>query len=214
MALPAFHDVSFPTDVAIRAKGGPERITDVIRLGSGRESRNSRFSASRRRFDAGYGVRSFQRLASVIAFFEARAGRLHGFRFRDRLDFSSAPPGAEPAATDQPLGTGDGTRTGFDLVKRYGDQAGEALRRITRPVPGSVLIAVAGAPKLFGVHCDLVAGGRIVFRAGHIPAAGQAVTAGFLFDVPVRFDTDRLDIDIAAFEAGEIPSIPLVEIAE
>ncbi len=155
-------------------------------------------------------VKTLDALSAVIAFFEERRGRLHGFRFRDRADCKSCAPSATPAATDQPIGTGDGTTRTFALVKRYGAAFAPYDRRIEKPVTGSVSVAVNGAalgPSAFTV--DTSAGTVTLTSA---PAAGAAVTAGYLFDVPVRFDTDHLAIDLSAFAAGEVPAIPLVEI--
>ncbi|HRK23561.1 MAG TPA: DUF2460 domain-containing protein [Beijerinckiaceae bacterium] len=209
----AFHEVRFPLDVSLRASGGPERRTDVVTMASGHEERNQRWAHSRRRYDAGYGVKSFATLAAIIAFFEERRGRLHGFRFRDRLDWSSALPGAAILPGDQFLGNGTGTRSTFQLVKRYGGQHAPYVRSIVKPVAGSVRIAVAGIEKVAGTDFTVDSTtGLVTFQAGHLPGAGQAVTAGFAYDVPVRFDSDMLDIDIEAFEAGAIPKIPLVEI--
>ncbi len=119
-----------------------------------------------------------------------------------------AAAGRRPAA-----GQGDGTRAAFQLCKTYGTAFAPYVRAIAKPVAGSVLVAVAGALRTAGTHYDVEATtGLVTFRPGAIPAAGAAVTAGFSFDVPVRFDTDRLEIDLASFEAGEIPSIPLIEI--
>ena len=140
----AFDEVSFPLDVALGASGGPERRTDIVLLGSGREERNARWAHSRRRYDAGYGVKTFAGLAAVVAFFEERRGRLTGFRFRDRLDHSSAPPGTPVTALDQAIGTGDGITTTYRLVKTYGTGSGAYRRPITKPQAGSVRIAVAG----------------------------------------------------------------------
>lgn len=138
---------------------------------------------------------------------------LYGFRWRDRGDFKSCAPDALPSPYDQALGTGDGARVSFQLVKTYGAAFAPYVRSISKPVAGSVRIAVAGVEKTAGLHFDADgASGRIVFRAGQAPPGGAAVTGGFLFDVPARFDTDFLDIDFAAFEAGEIPKIPLIEI--
>lgn len=206
--MPAFHEVSFPLDVALGASGGPERRTDVVLLGSGREERNARWAHSRRRYDAGYGVKNLAALQAVVAFFEERRGRLHGFRFRDRLDHASARPGAAPSPLDQPLGTGDGETATFPLLKTYGIGATAYVRPVAKPVPGSVRIAVAGI-ETFAFGLD-AATGLVTFAAP--PPPGAALTAGFLFDVPVRFDTDRLDVNLTSFAAGEIPSIPLVEI--
>jgi len=203
-----FHDVRFPTDIARGAKGGPERRTEIATLGSGFEERNAVWAHSRRRWDAGLGVRTLAQLAAVVAFFEERRGRLIGFRFRDPLDHSSAPPGAEIAPTDQLLGAGDGETARFPLRKTYGAAFDPYRRPILKPVAGTVRIAVAGV-ETAAFTLD-ASGGAIVLDAA--PPEGAAVTAGFAFDVPVRFDTDRLDVELAAFEAGSAPSIPLVEI--
>lgn len=206
--IPAFHEIRFPTNIAFGSSGGPERRTEVVTLGSGSERRNARWAESRRRYDAGYGVHSLADLHQVIAFFEERRGKLFGFRWRDRADDSSAPPGTEPAATDQALGIGDGETAVFALRKTYGALHAPYPRQIVKPVAGSVTVAIDGiVTEAFAV--DPATG---LVTLGEAPAEGALVTAGFRFDVPVRFDTDQLVINLAAFEAGEIPSIPIVEI--
>jgi len=208
-----FHEVRFPLDIALKSRGGPQRRTDVVTLGSGREARNARWSRSRRRFDAGYGVKSVGALAAVVAFFEERRGMLYGFRFRDRADFKSCTPDATPSPLDQVIGTGDGAQRSFTLVKTYGARFAPYAREIRKPVEGSVRIAVNGVEKGAGLDFDVDASSGVVsFRAGRAPPIGASVTAGFFFDVPVRFDTDYLEIDFAAFDADEIPKIPIIEI--
>src|SRR3954466_4717789 len=118
--MSGFHEILFPLDIALKSAGGPERKTEIVALGSGREERNARWAHSRRRFDAGYGVKTFEALSTVVAFFEERRGRLYGFRWRDRLDHSSAAPGAAVTALDQAIGTGDGAAANFALIKTYG----------------------------------------------------------------------------------------------
>lgn len=197
-----FHDVRFPLDVAFGAAGGPQRRTEIVALASGHERRNQRWQRSRRRYDAGQGIRSLAELYEVVAFYEARRGPLHAFRYRDPLDHSSAAPGGEPFWTDQLLGTGDGERTTFPLVKRYGDE----VRPITHPERASIRLMV-GRSKEFGFTLE---GGAVRLPA---PApAGEAVRAGFLFDVPVRFASDELSVSLTAFAAGEVPVIPLLEV--
>jgi uncharacterized protein (TIGR02217 family) len=211
--MTAFHEVLFPLDVALKSAGGPERRTDVVVLGSGREERNARWAHSRRRYDAGYGVKTFDALSQVVAFFEERRGRLYGFRWRDRLDNTSAAPDVAVSPTDQAIGTGDGTSATFQLVKAYGSIYSPYQRPIAKPVAGSVQIAVAGTESVEGTDFTVeTTTGVVTFLAGHIPASGAAITAGFLFDVPARFDTDYLEVDLSAFAAGAIPKIPLVEI--
>ncbi len=211
--MSAFHEVRFPLDIALGARGGPERKTQVIATASGREERIARWAHARRKYDAGYGVKSFSRLAEVVAFFEERRGRFYGFRFRDRLDHASSPGNALPAPGDQRIGAGDGVTAGFALVKTYGQAFAPYVRPITKPVAGSLRLAVNGVEKLIGTHADLDAtSGLVTFRAGQVPPKGALITAGFLFDVPVRFDTDYLEFDLSAFEAGVIQSIPLIEV--
>lgn len=211
--MPApFHEVLFPVDIALRSRGGPRRRTDVVTTGSGREERNARWAHSRRQYEAGYGVRTLAALAEVVAFFEERRGRLYGFRWRDRLDDRSGRPGVMPSPLDQVIGTGDGATRRFQLAKTYGGDFAPYVRPIAKPAAGSVVLAIGGQPVAAGAADVDAATGLVTFRAGHVPPPGAAVTAGFLFDVPVRFDTDDLAVDFAAFEAGEIPQIPLVEI--
>jgi uncharacterized protein (TIGR02217 family) len=208
----AFHDVRFPAAISLGASGGPERRTEVVVLGSGAEERNSRWADSKRRYEAGYGVKSLDDLHAVIAFFEERRGRLHGFRWKDWADYKSCAPGAVPSPLDQAIGTGDGANPAFQLKKTYGSAFAPWTRTIALPVAGTVRIAVDGAeqaPDRFAVNATT---GLVTFLAGHVPGEGAAVTAGFEFDVPVRFDTDRLEINLQQFEAGSIPHIPIVEI--
>jgi uncharacterized protein (TIGR02217 family) len=209
----SFHDVLFPLDIALKSAGGPQRRTDVVTLGSGAEERNTRWAHSRRRYDAGYGVKTFEALSQVVAFFEERRGRLHGFRWRDRLDHSSAAASAPVTPTDQIVGIGDGVTATFQLGKTYGAFYAPYRRPIAKPVPGSIRVAVADTEVSEGTQFDAdTATGIVTFLAGHIPPPGAEITAGFLFDVPVRFDTDYLEVDLSAFAAGAIPKIPLVEI--
>ena len=209
----SFHDVRFPLGVSFGATGGPERLNEIVSLTSGREKRNSRFSQSRRHYDAGTGVRSMSDLHDVLAFFEARRGSLHAFRFRDPFDRKSCRPEETVSAVDQVLGTGDGTTARFALVKVYGEGDDAYHRLIARPAPDTLRVAVAGVEKSSPADWSFdFASGEVVFAPGSIPVADTAVTAGYEFDVPVRFDTERLSVSLTAFKAGQIPSIPLVEV--
>ena len=209
--MAGFHEVRFPLRVALGTSGGPVRRTDIVSLSNGRENRNRRWQDARRRYDAGSGVRSIDDLYAVLAFFEARAGQFYGFRFRDPVDHRSGVPGALPAAGDQQIGMGDGATAAFQLVKRYADAGGGTVRVIEKPVADSVVVSVAGSTVPAADYMVDAATGIVTFKPGKIPASGT-ISAGFEFDVPVRFDTDRIDIDLAQFNAGRIPSIPLVEI--
>ena len=206
----AFDEIRFPTNISLGATGGPERRTDIVVTGSGAEERNSRWADSRRRYNAGFGVKSLDDIHEVVRFFEERRGRLHGFRWKDHTDFKSCAPKGQVTALDQAIGTGNGVIPGFQLVKRYGTGLRDYVRTITKPVFGTVVIAVAGTVSAnFTVNALT---GVVTFNAGSIPAAGAAITAGFQFDVPARFDTDQLRINLTQFSAGDIPDIPVVEI--
>jgi uncharacterized protein (TIGR02217 family) len=205
-----FHEVRFPLRLSLSTSGGPVRRTDIVNLSNGRESRNSRWRDARRSYDAGSGVRSLADLYDVLEFFEARSGELYGFRFRDPVDGTSARPAAAVTPFDQALGTGDGVTRQFQLVKIYGDSAAQSIRTIAKPEAGSVGVAINGAElPASAFTCDTATG---LVTLATPPAAGASLTAGFEFDVPVRFATGRIDVNLQAFNAGRIPTIPLLEI--
>jgi uncharacterized protein (TIGR02217 family) len=159
------------------------------------------------RFDAGPGVRGEAELQTLLSFFRARRGPAIAFRFRDPFDNSSNGMTDAPLPTDQLIGTGDGAIDGFDLVKSYG--TGEQ-RRVTRPAAGTVRVAVDGGELVSGWTLEPLG----VIRFDQPPAAGASVTAGFLFDTPVRFANDQIEINQSTFLAGEAPSVPLIEVRE
>jgi uncharacterized protein (TIGR02217 family) len=205
----AFHEVQFPATISYGSSGGPQRRTDIVELVSGFEQRNAAQAHSRRSYDAGIGIRDIDQLHAVIAFWEARLGQLHGFRWKDWSDYRSCPPSQTPAATDQAIGAGDGTTKTFQLVKAYASGPVSYVRPIRKPVAGTVKVALAGVLQASGWTVDTTTG-LVTFTAA--PAAGAAVTAGFEFDVPVRFGQDKLTISLDAFQAGSAPSIEIREI--
>lgn len=209
----SFHDVRFPTAISMAASGGPERRTDIVVLGSGFEERNSRWADSRRHYDAGYGVKTLDELHAVLGFYEERRGALYGFRWKDPTDWKSCPPLAAINAMDQVIGIGDGSTATFQLIKQYGQSYAPWQREIKKPVAGSVQLAVAGNSYSEGLDYTVdAATGTITFAAARVPPSSATVTAGFEFDVPVRFDSDRLEINVMGFKHGAIPSIPIVEV--
>ena len=200
----AFHEVRLPARLAFGSTGGVERRTEITTLGSGFERRSTPWAEGRRRYLIGAGLRSLDDMAALTTFFEARRGRLYGFRFRDFADFNSCAPGGAAAATDQRIGTGDGVQRSFGLSKAYGDHE----RRIRKPVEGSVRVAVGGA-ETTGFEVDHATGEVTLATA---PASGAAVTAGFMFDTPVRFDADRIEVTLESFGAGRMVAMPLIEV--
>lgn len=207
----AFHDIRFPAALSFGSSGGPTRRTEIVALSNGFEERNTPWAEARRTYDAGVGLRSLDEIEDLIAFFEARKGQLHAFRWKDWTDYKSCRASAEVGFEDQFLGTGDGSTIRFDLVKAYASGPTAEMRRILKPVAGTVHVGLQGDQVQEGVHFDLdLERGAILFRTA--PAVGERVTAGFEFDVPVRFDTDRIQVSVASFQAGELPSVPVVEV--
>ena len=209
----SFHEIRFPIAISLGAIGGPERRTDVVALASGFEERNSRWADSRRSYDVGYGARNADDIHAIVAFFEERRGKLYGFRFKDHADFKSCPPLAAISALDQAIGSGTGSQAGFQLRKSYGVVHAPFERVIRKPVAGTVQIAVDGLPMVAGIDFTVDGTtGLVTFLPGNEPAEGTAITAGFEYDVPVRFDTDKLEINLHSLTHGSIPHIPIVEV--
>lgn len=208
--MQAFDDILYPLALGRDATVVPEFSTSVSVTASGFERRNSLWSNARLRFDVGPGVRSEAELGALIAFYRARRGPARGFRLRDPSDFSSNGMTGAPTSRDQLIGEGDGLRTDFPLVKRYGEGEDAQVRRITRPDIATILVSVDGLARAGSWVLD--EGGTVVFEEA--PPPGAKIRAGFLFDVPVRFAEDRLEVSGSAFAAGEAPSVPIVEIRE
>ncbi|PRY90146.1 DUF2460 domain-containing protein [Donghicola tyrosinivorans] len=209
----AFHDIRFPANLSFGSVGGPERRTEIVTLANGFEERNTPWVHSRRRYDAGLGLRSLSDLETLVAFFEARMGQLHGFRWKDWGDYSSAIGGHDVSAMDQDIAIGDGETVEFPLCKIYRSGPASYSRPITKPVAGSVRVALGGDSVREGVDWAIDGpAGVITFNAP--PEAGVVISAGYEFDVPVRFDTDRIQISIANFRAGEVPNVPVIEVRQ
>ncbi|HBG98030.1 MAG: DUF2460 domain-containing protein [Rhodobacteraceae bacterium] len=207
----SFHEIQFPPRLSFGSSGGPERRTEIVTLANGFEERNSPWADARRRYDAGVGLRSLDDIETLVGFFEARRGQLYGFRWKDWSDFKSCKPSAEPGFRDQRIGTGDGATRAYPLLKRYRSGAQDYTRPITKPVAGTVRAGIGGDAVTEGTHFTVdTTTGIVTFEMA--PPEGAEVTAGFDFDVPVRFDTDRIQTSVANFAAGEVPSVPVVEI--
>ncbi|MEM9715871.1 MAG: DUF2460 domain-containing protein [Pseudomonadota bacterium] len=207
----SFHDVQFPTNLSFGASGGPEARTEIVTLANGFEERNTPWSESRRRYDAGLAVQDLDDLSNVISFFEARRGPLYAFRWKDWSDFKSCAPLEVPHFTDQIIGTGDDATTVFQITKTY--QSGEYahLRHIQKPVQDTVFIGVSGDEVLNDALYSIDYDAGLITLAEPLPE-GSILSAGYEFDVPVRFQSEGLDVNIASFTAGEVPSIPVVEV--
>lgn len=207
----AFHEVRFPADLSFGSVGGPERRTDIVTLTSGFEERNTPWAHSRRRYDAGLGLRSLDDVSALIAFFEARQGQLYGFRWKDWADYKSCAPSRTVATGDQVIARGDGVTKSFQLIKTYTSGEGSYARPITKPVAGTVVAAVQDDQMFEGVHFEIdTSTGIITFTEA--PMNDVEISAGFEFDVPVRFDTDGINVSVSRFRAGQVPDVPVVEV--
>ena len=196
----AFHEVRFPDDIAYGASGGPEFATTIVTMASGYEQRNINWQAARGRWDVASGLKNQTQLDTLLAFFRGRKGRAHGFRFKDWSDFR---------ATGQLIGTGDGTNKTFQLVKNYISGAGSESRIIKKPVSGTAKIYLNGVQLTSGWSISSSTG---IVTINTAPGNGVPVTADFEFDVPVRFDTDRMAVTIEFFNLHQWSGIPIVEI--
>jgi uncharacterized protein (TIGR02217 family) len=194
-----FVEIQFPTDISYGSSGGPEYATDVVASSSGYEQRNVNWAEARARYNVAHGVKTKAQLDTLIAFFRARKGRAYGFRFKDWTDYQA----------NATLGVGDGIKTQYQLIKTYNSGAVTETRTITKPVSGSVQVYKNAVLQTTGVTVD-TARGTVTFAVA--PPAGQVITAGFQFDVPVRFDTDRLSASLDAYGIHSWQDIPLVEV--
>ncbi|MCV2880985.1 DUF2460 domain-containing protein [Actibacterium sp. XHP0104] len=207
----AFHEVRFPANLSFGSVGGPERRTEIVALANGFEERNTPWEHARRRYDAGVGLRSLDDVDDLIAFFEARRGPLYGFRWKDWSDFKSCKPLSEVGPLDQVIAVGDGVTTEFQLTKTYASGGASYVRDIRKPVGGTVMVAVDGQPLVesIGFTVDTASG---VLSLDYPPDIGVDVTAGYEFDVPVRFDTEVIQTSASSFRAGDVPRVPIVEV--
>jgi len=206
-----FHEVRFPPNLSFGSVGGPERRTEIVTLTNGFEERNTPWEHARRRYDAGVGLRSLDDVEALIAFFEARRGQLYGFRWKDWSDFKSCLPSREVDFQDQEIALGDGATKEFQLTKAYASGEARYVRPITKPVAGTVRVGVDGSALREGVHFEVDTATGLVTLVDP-PDIGVIVSAGFEFDVPVRFDTDLIQTSVSSFKAGDVPRVPVVEL--
>ncbi|WP_299076099.1 DUF2460 domain-containing protein [uncultured Ruegeria sp.] len=207
----SFHEVRFPASLSFGSVGGPERRTDVVTLANGFEERNTPWAHSRRRYDAGLGMRSLDDIETLISFFEARQGQMFGFRWKDWSDFKSGKATAEVTGEDQVIARGDGVQTRFQLVKTYSSGGVSYVRPIVKPVLGTVRLGLDQDEVREGVDFEVdLTTGTVTFADP--PPEEVDITAGFEFDVPVRFDTEKIQTSVASFQAGDAPSVPVVEV--
>jgi uncharacterized protein (TIGR02217 family) len=213
-----FHEVQFPPDISYGSSGGPGFNTNIITVDSGAESRIVRWSAGRCQYDAAKGVQSQADLHELITFYRARQGAAYGFRYKDWSDFTTAANGTDfngdvTAYNDCEIGVGNGATTQFQLYKQYSSGPVTRTRKITKPVTGTVKIGVNGSELVSGWSVNTTTG---IVTFDTAPANGHSITAGFAFDVPVRFaeDADRqMSVRLEDYDNGSA-QVPLVEVLD
>ena len=205
-----FHNVCFPIRISYGSRGGPERRTEISLLASGYEQRNSPWMQARRKYQLIAGPRPLEELYELLDFFEARRGRLYGFCWKDWLDNQSSHPDILISPLDQPCLQADENRQIFLLQKKYGTTMYSSIRRIFKPIVNTVTVAVNGVTLTNSEFTVDDAEGRIELTQA--VSVNHVVTAGFHFYIPVRFDTDFLDIQLTADQAGIVQNVPLVEL--
>jgi len=198
--MAGFHEVQFPPDISYGASGGPGYSTTVVTTVSGHERRNANWADARGKWNVAHGLKKRDQVAALIAFFRARKGRAYGFRFKDWTDYQ---------AFAQVLGVGDGANKTFQLVRHYASGGAVETRVIAKPVPGSVKIYRDGVGAVSGWSVN-TATGLVTFTTA--PASGVQVTADFEFDVPVRFDSDQMDLRLETYQLGSWGQISVLEI--
>lgn len=211
----AFINAVFPSgiNVGFGTAGGPGFATKVGRTDTGNETRNSKWDNPLNAWKVVFSNLKQSEFDAVSQFFGAARGRFNGFLFLDPIDSVSGTMGGTPAATDESIGTGDNIETDFQLVKTYTAGAEVFSRTITRPQTGTVLVALDGVPQVSGWSVSTTTG-IVSFVAA--PGIGVAVTAGFAFYYPARFDTDMLEQTISA-KSDELvisATLPVVELRE
>jgi len=197
----AFVEVAFPSDIAYGSSGGPEYSTEIVITHGGHEQRNINWSQARAKYNVAHGIKTHAQLDTLIAFFRARKGKADGFRFKDWSDYK---------AVAQVIGTGNGSNKIFQLVKKYTSGGITEIRTITKPVAGTIAVYVNSVLQAGSAYSLDVATGKITFVTAPVNTA--VITADFEFDVPVRFDTDRLSATLDSYGINSWNDIPLVEI--
>ncbi len=215
--MSGFHEVQFPTGISYGTSGGPGFNTHIIVTDSGQEERVARWSQARRKYDVAESIKTNADLAELLTFFMARMGSAYGFRFKDWSDYATTTDHTSrvlvTSNVDMTIGVGDGATTTFQLIKAYTNGGVSRIRTITKPVTGTLKVALDGVNQTSGFTVD-TASGIVTFTTA--PSVGIVVTAGFEFDTPVRFGDEidgQLPISLDDYEDGSV-KVPLIEIMD
>jgi uncharacterized protein (TIGR02217 family) len=208
----AFHDTQLPVQVEKGASGGPMFKTTVLALANGHERRNIDWAATRASYDVSYGIQEKEDFDDIIAFFYARQGRAHSFRFKDWTDFE---------LTAQQIGATDAATATFQIYKDYTSGATTFARTLYKPL-GSGWVVTVNAVSQTVLYDNPTPGttdvaintltGVLTLGATHVATSGHAIVVTGEYDVAVRFNTDALSLSAETWNAAAIPALPLVEV--
>lgn len=221
--MSGFVDVYLPPDLrAYPWTSSPRWNTTITQVSSASEHRNQNWLNPLHSFKATGAVRCHAELEELLEHWMVMRGPLYSFPMQDPLDFASTKltkankiPNVQ--GTDQQLGIGDGIQRVFQLTKKYTRGGLSYIRPIALPVLEATVVLVdahdpedsgSGGPYVVDVVRDT---GQVIFD--HPPEIGAIVTAGFLFDVPVRFlADDSFDRIVSAFQVDGFADLDFQEI--
>lgn len=195
----SFLEVRFPESISFNSSTILEFNTTIITAKNGKEFRNINWNNNKMKFNIINGIKTKAELNEILKFFRNVKGKAYGFRFKDWTDFS---------ATLQQIGIGNGEKTQFQLIKTYTTNNTTYTRKITKPVISTIKVFLDNV-ETNDFSIDLTTG-LITFTTA--PSNNVSITANFEFDVPVRFNTDILEISMESINSGKIKDLELIEI--
>lgn len=193
----------------------PKWSTQISQVDSGAEQANQRWAHPLYRFTMPEVIREQVTFEAVRDQWLAMRGPAFTWPWQDPMDFASVAldaPTVVPVLTrfDQIIGTGDGVTRTFQLKKTYVRGSQTYVRDIHLPVLSTVLIGVAGMDP-GAVWSVSRPGGEVTFNAA--PTPGQSITAGYLYDVEVRFESDdAFEGIVQSYAVSGYASLTLVEV--
>jgi len=218
----AFNDIRLPIEVERGAVGGPGFKTTVLQLESGFEQRNVDWSQIRGEWDISYGLMNMDNnglqtaVEDILHFFIVNRGKGDGWRFKDWSDYRIGTV-SNPTNDNQRIGLGDDAQTVFQVFKQYSFGGLTYDRTLKKLVSGQVVVLLDNVVQGSGFTIDLTLA-TITFSVapastgGTGPGGEVSVEVALEFDIPVRFDEDRLKISVETSLAGQIPPIPIIEL--
>ncbi|MGV3617905.1 MAG: DUF2460 domain-containing protein [Fimbriimonas sp.] len=214
--MPVIHDVLMPQGLSEGARMVPQTKSVVVTTSSGRDEVIGLWGGIRRKWDVSKLLEDDEAREALLGFWEARDGRVYGFRFRDPFDHlcrsGYSPDGSIAHTGIEPLGTGNGAQTRFPVVKTRGDAARAVVRRILRPVGALSKAYVDGVALAAGTYEFDEEAGELVLDVA--AASGKVVGWSGVFDTPARFETDAPTFGFDYPLAVRMTGVTIIELLE